>query len=256
MSAISRRRFLQSGSLASAAVATGNLWSRAASAAETPQPGLLSEFSYGDVLMASDLHETQLMTTHSVLMALSEDSLLKPLRQMSGMPAPGDDLGGWYHYNPDYDTSNNFDYGFAPACTFGQWVSALARAYAINGDEETRQKVLRLNRLYAETISADFYIKNRFPAYCYDKLLLGLIDSHQFAGDRDALALLDRTTAAAVPRLPPAAVERELPWRPGKDQSYRWDESYTNPEYLFLAYRRGAGRRYRELAVRYLDDAT
>jgi uncharacterized protein len=35
-------------------------------------------------------------------MGLSDDSLLKPLRQMSGQPAPGEDLGGWYHYNPDY----------------------------------------------------------------------------------------------------------------------------------------------------------
>jgi DUF1680 family protein len=116
--------------------------------------------------------------------------------------------------------------------------------------------VLRLNRLYAGTIGGDFYDRNRFPAYCYDKLLLGLIDSHQFAGDSAAFALLDRTTRAALPHLPPAAVDRELPWRPGKDQSYRWDESYTNPENLFLAYRRGGGRRYRDLAVRYLDDAT
>src|SRR6202046_4263886 len=232
MSAISRRRFLQSGSLASAAVATGNLWSRAASAAETPQPGLLSEFSYGDVLMASDLHETQLMPTHSVLMALSEDSLLKPLRQMSGMPAPGDDLGGWYHYNPDYDTSNNFDYGFAPACTFGQWVSALARAYAINGDEETRQKVLRLNRLYAETISADFYIKNRFPAYTYDKLLIGLLDSHTYVRDPQALAILEHTTDTALSHLPGHAIEHGMPWRKDKhkdDASWTWDESYTMP---------------------------
>ncbi len=54
---------------------------------------MLSEFSYADVLVASDLHESQLMTTHAVLMALSEDSLLKPLRAMSGMPAPGEDAG-------------------------------------------------------------------------------------------------------------------------------------------------------------------
>jgi DUF1680 family protein len=258
MSAISRRRFLQSGSLASAAVATGNLWSRAASAAETPQPGLLSEFSYGDVLMASDLHETQLMTTHSVLMALSEDSLLKPLRQMSGMPAPGEDLGGWYHYNPDYDTSNNFDYGFAPACTFGQWVSALARAYAINGDEETRQKVLRLNRLYAETISADFYIKNRFPAYCYDKLLLGLLDSHTYVKDPQALAILEHTTDTALPHLPGRAIEHGVPWRtdhPHQD-FWTWDESYTISENLLLASQRGAGRRYYDLGLQYLDDKT
>jgi hypothetical protein len=50
--------------------------------------------------MASDLHESQLMNTHAVLKALSDDSLLKPFRQMSGMPAPGEDLGGWYQYDP------------------------------------------------------------------------------------------------------------------------------------------------------------
>ncbi len=36
----------------------------------------------------------------------------------------------------------------------------------------------------------------------------------------------------------------------------RWDESYTNPENLFLAYQRGAGDQYRDLAVHYLDDST
>ena len=82
-------------------------------------------------------------------MELSEDSLLKPLRQMAGQPAPGVDLGGWYHYDPDYDP-NTVTTGFAPGCTFGQWVSALARIYAITGSPATRDKVLRLNRLYAQ----------------------------------------------------------------------------------------------------------
>ena len=215
----------------------------------------LTEFGYGDVSVDSALHQAQLQNTHDVLMNLSEDSLLKPFRQMVGQPAPGDDLGGWYNYDPNFNWHTD-DAGFAPGATFGQWVSALARYYATTGSQPVRAKVLRLNRLYGRIIGEDFYDKNRFPAYCYDKLLLGLIDSHQFAGDPDALALLDRTTRAAVPHLPPAAVDRELGWRPGKDQSYRWDESYTNPENLFLAYRRGAGRRYRDLAVRYLDDAT
>ena len=87
--------------------------------------------------MASEAHESQLMNTHSVLMALSEDSLLKPFRQMAGMAAPGEDLGGWYSYDPNYDYRTAFDTGFAPGCTFGQWVSALARTYAITGEEST-----------------------------------------------------------------------------------------------------------------------
>ena len=86
--------------------------------------------------------------------------------------------------------SHRIRYGFAPGCTFGQWVSALARTYAITGEDATRDKVLRLNRLYAETISPDLYKKNRFPAYIYDKLLLGLLDSHLYctrsAGDGDS----------------------------------------------------------------------
>ena len=258
MERISRRGFLQSASGAAVALAGSGLWHRVAHGAEAGGAPL-AEFGYSDVLMTSDPHESQLMNTHGVLMALSEDSLLKPFRQMSGMPAPGEDLGGWYTYRADYDNRKDFDDGFAPACPFGQWVSALARAYAITGDEATRQKVLRLNRLYAEAISADFYIKNRFPAYTYDKLLLGLIDSHSYVKDPQALAILERTTNTALPHLPGHAIEHDHPWRTDKDPndaSWNWDESYTMPENLFLAYQRGAGRRYYDLALQYLDDKT
>src|ERR1700723_1750966 len=121
MSKMTRRDLLERGSWAAAAVAVGSLGARRTWSEAMPVPSLLSEFGYGDVLVSSDLHESQLMNTHSVLMALSDDSLLKPLRQMSGMPAPGEDLGGWYDYDPGYDYRKHFDRGFAPACTFGQW---------------------------------------------------------------------------------------------------------------------------------------
>ena len=168
-------------------------------------PGLppLEQFDYGDVVLTSEIHEKQLEDTHSVLMGLSDDSLLKPLRQMSGLRAPGQDLGGWYHYNPDYKWGKDED-GFAPGCTFGQWVSALARMYAIRPDQATRDKVLRLNRLYAQTISSDYYDKNRFPTYCYDKIVCGLIDSHRYVGDPDAYAILEHTTDTALAHFPEA----------------------------------------------------
>ena len=251
---ISRRRFLQAGTLAAAGM---GLRGRAAWGGEVSLAAPLAEFGYGDVAMASDAHEAQLMNTHQVLMALSEDSLLKPFRQMSGMAAPGGDLGGWYNYDPDYDYRKNFDNGFAPGCTFGQWVSALARVYAITGEEATREKVLRLNRLYAETITGEFYEKNRFPGYTYDKLLLGLIDSHVYVNDPQALAILEHTTNTALPHLPGHAVEHGVQWRMDKDpkdESWTWDESYTMPENLFLACRRGAGRRYYDMGLQYLDD--
>ncbi len=258
MGRISRRRFLQQGSLGVATVAGTRLWGRSWYA-ESSEAAALTEFSYSDVLMASDPHESQLTNTHAVLMALSDDSLLKPFRQMSGMLAPGEDLGGWYHYDPDPDYRKGFDAVGAPGCTFGQWVSALARAYAITGDETTREKVLRLNRLYAQTITGEFYLNNRFPAYTYDKVLLGLLDSHTYAKDPQALAILEQTTNIALPHLPERAVDHDVQWRMDKDKndlSWTWDESYTMPENLFLAYQRGAGRRYYELGLQYLDDAS
>ena len=221
---ISRRTFVQSTSLATAGLVTFPRGFATARANPSSQ-GPLKEFGYGDVTLNSDLHEKQLHETHAVLMDLSEDSLLKPLRQMAGQPAPGADLGGWYHYDPDYDP-NIVDVGFAPACTFGQWVSALARTYAITGDPATRDKVLRLNSLYARTISGDFYEKNRFPAYCYDKLVCGLIDSHQHVGDPDAFSILERTTNTALPHLPGKAVEHGQRWRQNPAVGYTWDITF------------------------------
>jgi uncharacterized protein len=248
----SRRRFLSNTSVVTAALAAPGLSLRGFfnSSAERPQ---LHEFDYGDVTFSGGLHEQQLKENISVLMELSEDSLLKPLRKMSGQRAPGDELGGWYLYDPNAD-GRAVSVGFAPACTFGQWVSALARAYAINRDEKIRNKVLRLNREYAKTITADFYENNRFPAYCYDKFVCGLMDSHRLANDPDALRILEHTTDVALPHLPGKAIEHGRVWRPGKDESYTWDESYTISENLFLAYQRGAGDRYRALGAQYLDD--
>jgi DUF1680 family protein len=251
--AVTRRRFLESSMLcfAGAAVIPGG-WHFST----TPSPLLppLKEFGYSQVSLNSEIHENQLKNGISILMGLSDDSLLKPIRQMGGQSAPGADLGGWYRYDPNYDW-HTFDAGFAPFATFGQWVSALARAYAIGGSEEIRQKVFRLNRLYAEAMSDGFYEKNRFPAYCYDKLVCGLIDSHRWAGDPDALAILQRTTDMALRHIPEHAIEQGQSWRPGTDESYTWDESYTISENLFIAYQRGAGDRYKELGVRYLHDS-
>ena len=81
----SRRAFLQSGSLAVGWAASHPLF-RMSSLQGVPSGRSLDEFGYGDVTLQSELHENQLQNTHSVLMNLSEDSMLKPLRQMSGLP--------------------------------------------------------------------------------------------------------------------------------------------------------------------------
>src|SRR5579864_7175765 len=106
-STISRRRFLRTSAMASAAAVvsgSGRFSLRprlfASDSALSPP---LDEFSYGDVTLDSPLHDQQLRQTHTVLMGLSDDALLKPFRLMVGQPAPGEDIGGWYRYDPNYE---------------------------------------------------------------------------------------------------------------------------------------------------------
>jgi DUF1680 family protein len=246
---LTRRRFLASAALlAAGGAATRGTLARALGSGGVP---LLQLFGYGDVTLHSALHEQQLETHLQLLMSLNEDSLLKPFRQMVGQSAPGAALGGWYNCDTEH---YGIDGAYAPSATFGQWVSALARMYAIRGTPEIRDRVLRLNRLYAQTIDGRYYENNRFPAYCYDKLVCGLIDSHTFAKDPEAFRILQHTTDTALPHLPGRAIANGTGWRAGKDDSYNSDESYTISENLFLAYQRGAGQRYRTLGHTYLDD--
>lgn len=226
---------------------------------------LLEEFSYADVSMnpgvMSSLAQEQFEQTQSVLLGMNEDSLLKPWRLRAGLPAPGPDMGGWYDEVPGPLRSDG--HGFAPGHAFGQWISALSRGYAVTGDGRIRAKVCRLLTLYGPAISRRFYEKFRFPAYDYDKMVIGLIDAHRYARAEDAFALLDRTTDAAEPHLPHHALDRNAPqlaWRASVGDptapDYGWDESYTMPENLWIAAELGAGERYRRMAPRYLLDKT
>ena len=250
----SRRTFLQSAGFAAALCA--------ASPVHGETPGPLQEFGYGDIDLAPGPAQNQFEQTQSVLMSLNEDSLLKPWRLRAGLPAPGPNLGGWYDEVPLEKTESG-GHGFAPAHCFGQWVSALARGYAVTHDPRTRARLERLLALYEPAISGSFYKNFRFPAYNYDKMVIGLIDARRFADLPRAYSLLDRTTDAAEPHLPPHALDRDEPqrsWRKSVGDNtandYTWDESYTLPENLYLAWERGAGDRYKQLAGRFLLDET
>jgi hypothetical protein len=67
-------------------------------------------------------------------MNMSEDSLLKSLRQIGGKPAPGTDLGGWYNYDPKFDWHKD-DAGFAPGCTFDGF-----RLWPVTTKSQVRQR--------------------------------------------------------------------------------------------------------------------
>src|SRR6478609_1720340 len=168
----SRRSFLQSVGLAATLCARGE------EPGEESSP--LQEFRYSDVELAPGPAQTQFEQTSAVLMSLNEDSLLKPWRLRTGLPAPGPELGGWYDELPLEKTESG-GHGFAPAHCFGQWISALSRSYAITRSPEIRARVKLLLELYEPTISGRFYTNFRFPAYNYDKMVIGLIDAHEFA---------------------------------------------------------------------------
>jgi uncharacterized protein len=94
----------------------------------------------------------------------------------------------------------------------------------------------------------------RLPAYTFDKICSGWSDAHEFAADPIALKVLEESTKAVLPHLPEKALSRpEMRARPHKDIAFTWDESYTLPENLFLAYQRSGDVMYRELGVRFIE---
>jgi len=250
----SRRSFLKaSAALTVASVATPRLASAAIGSEPAVNP-LLSQFGYGDVELLEGPLRQQFDANHKFFLGLNEDMLLKPFRQRAGQAAPGEDMGGWYDNSRDFDPHGSF-HGFVPGHSFGQYLSGLARAYAVTGSKPTQAKVQRLVSAFAPTVSKKFYDEYHLPAYTYDKTSCGLIDAHEFAGDKTALNVLNAATDAVLPYLPEKALARSEQYaRPHADDAYCWDETYTLPENLFLAWRRGGGSRYRDLAIRFLED--
>jgi uncharacterized protein len=247
----SRRHFLKTAAAAGAASMMGPGRLFADGAARAP----LQQFGYGDVELLEGPLRQQFQTNHAFYASLDEDRLLKPFRQRAGLAAPGDDMGGWYSWAPLSDIDARPNNGFAVCHSFGQYLSGLSRDYAATGNKATQEKVHRIVRNFAPAISEHFWDGHRFPAYTYDKISIGLLDAHQFAQAPDALKVLDKTLDSVSAHLPPGGISREQQYaRPHKDESFCWDEPYTLPENAFIAYQRGAGNRYKDLAVRFLAD--
>ncbi len=252
-----RRNFLKSGVAAAAASSLIRNPMASALNALNASEGIspaLRQFAYGDVELLEGPMRHQFDANHALFLALNEDMLLKPFRQRAGQPAPGDDMGGWYDNSQEFEPHGSF-HGFIPGHSFGQYLSGLARAYAVTGSKPTQAKVSRLVGALAPTICTKFYIDYHLPAYTYDKTSCGLIDAHEFAGDGKAFDVLNAATDAVLPHLPRKAMARSEQYTlPNKDEAYCWDETYTLPENLLLAFQRGAGDRYRDLAIRFLED--
>lgn len=251
-SVLERRTFLAG---AAGAAAAASLPGRGLAAARAPE-SRIEQLDHGDVVLLDGRARAQFDETLSALLAFDEDELLRPFREAVGAAVGPRKLGGWYDRSPEFDPPGNLT-GFIPGHSFGQYVSALARAYAVAGDVRAKAKVDRLIAGFAPTISPAFYQDYPLPAYTYDKIVVGLIDADRYAGNAGALKLLDRATDAVLPFLPGRALDRQVVERQKhKNAAFGWDETYTLPENLYLAAERGAGERFRSMARAYLlDDA-
>lgn len=255
-----RRTFLKAASAGAASLAASNALP---ALAETGKGAVavtlpLTTLPYGAVQLHEGPMKRQFEENHSRYLHLDEDRMLKVFRQVAGLPAPGDDMGGWYDLT-GFSLEHNDFHGFIAGHSFGQYVSGLARAYAVTGSEETRAKINRLVKGYGETLDpqAKFFAGYRLPAYTYDKLSCGLIDAYEYAHDPLAMEIHERLTRAIGAYLPEKALSRaEQRSRPHKDTSFTWDETYTLPENLFLAYQRSGKQLYLEMAKKFLEDDT
>ena len=250
-----RRELLKSGTAASIGVAIGRRASadepRLSSAAASAP---LKQLDYSQVTLLPGPMRQQFDQTHARFMGLDNDMLLKPFRQGTGLAAPGDDMGGWYSNSRFFVTNGGSD-GFVPGHSFGQYLSGLSRAYAVTGDRATQVKVEQLVAGIQPTLISRFYDGYHLPGYTFDKVLCGLSDAYTIAGIKSAGPAMDQALAAALPHLPEKALSRpEQRARPHKVDADTWDETYTLPENLFLAYQRTGNPAFRNAAQRFLED--
>jgi len=150
------------------------------------------------------------------LLELEPDRLLHTFRRQAGLPSSAEPLGGWE----------------APACGLrghfvGHYLSACAQAYASTGDSRLRERLELILRELAECQQPNGYL-SAFPEtdlaamettlagawapyYTLHKILVGLLDAHEW-GDNGAALTMAKELADYVgwrlDRLTPKQLER------------------------------------------------
>ncbi|MCC7354000.1 MAG: glycoside hydrolase family 127 protein, partial [Anaerolineae bacterium] len=201
--------------------------------------GMIHPFNYEGVRLGKSWLRDQYQHTRDYFLAIPDDDLLKGFRQRAGLPAPGEDMRGWYSGDDQglwYSRGDTFH-------VFGQWLSALARMAKATGDEAARDKVLGLMAEWAKTIAPDgyFYFSTHphTPHYIYDKICGGLVDIAQYLGSQEALAHLATITRWATKNLDRSVAQGGWPTN---------TEWYTISENLYRAYQVTGDPTYRDFA--------
>lgn len=187
----------------------------------------LEPFDYQGVRLLDGMLKTQYDRTREYYFKIPNDDILKGFRQRAGLPAPGQDMGGW----ATVDTSG----------VFGQWLSGMARMYRATGDTEMKEKAATLLTGWAEA-----YRKDGIPAasrrpgfnaermhYAFDKTVCGFVDMGKYADSKDALALVETLVDWGSATL----LQTRHPGSPAEPESFpSGNEWYTLSENLYRAY--------------------
>ena len=231
---INRREFM---GLAAAAALTPSLGRAAGAASRSKKATMkgtimaqvkLQPFNYRNVRLLDGPFQRQMAATRDFYFGIPDDDILKGFRRKAGLPAPGQDMGGWC--------------GDTTAVVFGQWLSGMARLSHAMGDAALRDKALTLMTEWGKTLP-----KIGFGHYDYDKYVCGLTDLAEFAGSGEALTLLASLTDRAEKslgriRLPATDADSQGGYFNGEME---W---YTLAENLCRAYLLTGDARYREFA--------
>jgi DUF1680 family protein len=229
----SRRRFL------GATAAAIGVWGQAKENGREK----LFEFPYSAVSLTGGPLKDHYERTLSHFLSLDNDRLLKVYRQRAGLPAPGEDMGGWY----DAD-------GFVPGHTIGQYISGLARMYGTTNHPAARAKVDALVRGFGQTLGPGGYPYASekgaiaWPCYILDKYEIGMLDAARIANVVEARELLPRVIRGAMKSIPDHTYDRT----PNSPKQAPYDEPYILPENLFEAWELTGDRQFHEMGKLYL----
>ncbi len=238
-----RRTFLQTAPGLSVAAALLPKRMRAAGSAPREQ---LREFGYGAVRLTGGPLQRQYDHLHQHYLGLDNDRILKVYRQRAGLPAPGDDMGGWY----DAD-------GFVPGHTIGQYISGLARFHKGTGDPAAAAKARALAEGYIATLGPNGYPyasekgATTWPCYILDKYEIGLIDAYRLAGVQAAKDALPRVIRGAIGHIPDHTYDRT----PDSPKQAPYDEPYILSENLFQSWEVTGEQQFFDMAKMYLLNA-
>lgn len=186
-----------------------------------PAPGQLAAepFPLAQVRLLPGPFHDAMRVNQRFLLALDPERLAHFFRVTAGLPSSAEPYGGWER--PECELRGHF---------VGHYLSATAQMYAQTGEVAFRERNARLVSAlaacqrahgdgYLSAFPGEFFDRLKAgtrvwaPFYTFHKVLAGMVDAHQLAGNAEALRVAEGMadwTAAWVAPLDEAAMQKVL----------------------------------------------